>query len=135
MATYTDKGAWIVILYGSVYNQVNHCPKVRMNMKELKKYLGTIFVSISGVILVLSAWVHNVGINESHYTTSPLIGVEMSLLICFSIFLIFQPILAIFFLFKRQWRSLGFVVVNTVLGMFFVAMAISLDAATLIYMT
>jgi hypothetical protein len=106
-----------------------------MKMKELKKYLGTIFVSISGITFVFSAWVHHAEINESHYTTSPLIGVEMSLMICLSIFLIFQPILAIFFLFKRQWRSLGFVVVNTVLGMFFVAMAINLDAATLIYMT
>ena len=106
-----------------------------MKMKNLKKYLGTVFVSTSGMILVLSAWVHHTGINEGHYATSPLIGVEMSLMICLFGFLIFQPILATFFLFKRQWQSLGFVVVNTVLAMIFVAMAINLDAPTLVYMT
>jgi hypothetical protein len=104
-------------------------------MKELKKYLGTIFVSISGIILVLFAWGHHAGIRESHYTTSSLISVEMSPMLYLSIFLVFQSILAIFFLLKRQWRSLGFVVLNMVLGMFFVAMAINLDPATLIHMT
>lgn len=104
-------------------------------MNILKKYPGTVFVTISGLILVFSAWVHQAGVNERYYTTSPWIGVEMCLMPCLLIFLSIQPIFAVFFLFKRQWRSLGLVAVSAVVGVFFVALAIYLDASTLIYMT
>lgn len=106
-----------------------------MKIYNLKQYTGTCFVFITGIILVFSSWLHQIEINEWDYATCPLIEVEITIMICLYLFVLFQPILAIFYAFKKQWRLLGIITINTVLAILFIAVAMILDAPTLSYMT
>ncbi len=108
-----------------------------MNERLMKSYWTLVTWSLlpcSGVLL-LTATLHRIGLDSPSYTRSPLIPVEMILLIIVAVLILVQPILVVICCFQRQWRKLGIIAINTVVGIAALLGAMYIDSPTLIYMT
>ena len=104
-------------------------------IKTLTRFLGTWALSLCGGILVITATLHRLQLNSSGYTSSPLIQVEMILIILILLFLVAQLPLAIFRCFKKQWRRVGIIGINTVIGIAACIASMIIDSPTVLYMT
>ena len=101
----------------------------------LNRFVGTWSLSLCSGILLISATIHRLGLESPGYTSSPLIHVEMIMMIFVALLVLVQPLLAIFLCFKRRWRQLGIVAINTVVGIGALYAAMHIDSPTLIHMT
>lgn len=103
----------------------------------MKSYqvLATWGLSLCSGVLLLTATLHRIGLDSPGYTSSPLIPLEMILMIIVAVLILTQPILAVICCFQRQWRNLGIIAINTVVGIAAWLGALYIDSPTLIYMT
>ncbi len=93
---------------------------------------------ICGGVLICAAAAHRLQLNLTEpqaYTSSPLVGVEMILMITLLILLVISPLYAIFLMLKQQWLEFGILAINVVIGIVCLVVAWSVDAPTLLYMT
>jgi hypothetical protein len=104
-------------------------------IKTLIRFLCTWALSLCGGVLVMTAALHRLQLSSAGYTSSPLIDVEMTLIIFILLFLVAQPPLAVFRCFKKQWRRIGIIGINTVIGIAALIAAMIIDSPTILHMT
>lgn len=111
-------------------------PQMMKNrIKTLIRLLCTWSLSLCGGVLVITAALHRIQLSSPGYTSSPLIDVEMTLIVFILLLLVAQPPLAVFRCFKRQWRRIGIIGINTVVGIAALLAAMVIDSPTALYMT
>jgi hypothetical protein len=96
--------------------------------------------SILGLVLISAAAAHRLQLAGAQdlkaYTTSPLIYIELILMVLLLILLVVpSPIYAIYLIVKKQWRDLGVLAINCVLGTISLVAAMAIDSSTLIFAT
>jgi len=101
----------------------------------LIRFLCTWALSLCGGVLVITAILHHLQSNSSGYATSPLIGVEMNSILFILLLLLAQLPLAVFRCFKKQWRRIGVIGINSVVGITALIAAMIIDSATILYIT
>jgi len=86
-------------------------------------------------MLLVVATAHRLTLDSSGYTSSPLIHVQMSMIILIALAVCIYPFIGIFLCFKRQWKQLGLLTLNTVVGVAAWIAAMLINSATLLYST
>jgi hypothetical protein len=109
--------------------------KMIEKIRTIRSFLGMWALSLCGGVLVAVATAHRFQLDSKGYTTSPLIGIEMTLMLIVILLFLAQPAFAVFFCLKKRWRRLAIVGINTILGFAAFVAAMYIDSATLIYMT
>jgi len=104
-------------------------------LKRLNRFLGTWHLCIAGAVLLLVAAAHRLQLDSPGYTSSPLIHVQMILMILIALVVCIHPFLGIFLCFKRQWKQLGLLAINTAVGIAAWFAAMIINSPTLMYMT
>ncbi len=104
-------------------------------IKKINRFLGSWALSLCGGILVMAAGLHRLQLGTPSYSSSPLIQVEMILMLLVALLVFVHLLSAVVLLFKRRWRRLLIAGINTVAGIAAWLAAMSIDAPTLIYMT
>lgn len=90
---------------------------------------------LAGTLLLVAA-IHRSGLETANYTQSPLIGVEMTLmLIYFGSLIILHPLGLLLLLNKDARKLLPIPAASLVISLPLVGAAMMIDAPTLIYMT
>jgi len=109
--------------------------RMKDQLKRLNGFLGTWHLCIASAVLLVSATAHRLTLNSPGYWSSPLIHVQMILMILIALVVCIHPFLGIFLCFKRQWKQLGLLAINTVVGIAAWFGAMIINSPTLIYMT
>lgn len=99
------------------------------------RFLWTWSLPLCSGVLLVSATLHILQLDSPGYTSSPLIHVEMVMVVLVALLVVLQPFVAVFLCIKRQWRRIGVVGIKTVLGIASFVSAMHIDSPTLIYMT
>jgi len=87
-----------------------------------------------GLVLVASAGVHSLFLGDPDaYRNSPLIAIELLLVVALCPTLALQPFVAVYAMWQRKWAELGAVVVSSVAAMGLWLVAMVLDEPTLVY--
>ena len=102
-------------------------------MKQIFKYIsGPLVVS---AVFVAAAALHRLGIEGEGYVNSPLIKVEILLMLLLMLSLPVIFITAIVFVFTRGWKPALLVALNIIIVIAAIMMGMTLDSPTLIYAT
>jgi len=104
-------------------------------LKRLNRFLGTWHLCMGGALLLISATLHRLQLHSPGYTSSLLIHVQMILMILIALIVCIHPFLAIFLCFKRRWKQLGILAINTAAGIAAWFAAMLINSPTLMYMT
>lgn len=104
-------------------------------MIKLGHALGTWFLSVCSFCLLVASALHRLQLNSTIYTKSPLIPVEIILMIVVAVLILAYILYAFVLLIKKEWQKLGIVIINTVIGIGAFMAAMTIDAPTLVYMT
>lgn len=92
-------------------------------------------VAILGLILLIAAFIHGLGVGTPEYPYSALIYVEVALVFVLVFLIPAYIVSAIVTLSKRNWRNLRVLFINICFGSIFLYGALVSDAPTLIHMT
>jgi hypothetical protein len=104
-------------------------------LKRMNRFLGAWHLCIASVVLLLSATAHRVQYDAPGYTSSPLIHVQIILMILIALIVCAHPFIGLFLCFRRRWKQLGLLASNTVTGIVAWVAAMIIDSPTLMYMT
>ncbi len=103
---------------------------------KIARFLGTWALSLCGGMLVLAAGLHRLQLGSPNsYRSSPLIPVEMILMLLVILLELAYLLSAMVLLVTRRWRQLLIAGINMVVGLGAWLAAMAIDAPTLIYMT
>jgi hypothetical protein len=88
-----------------------------------------------GLLLLASSTVHRLGLGTPGYARSPLVSIELALMVLLFLILLAQPALAIVHLVRRRPRGLIVVAVATGISLVALMAAMIIDGATLLHAT
>lgn len=107
-----------------------------MYFKKFQNIIGMWLAVIVGSIFMLLTTIHRLQFNDPSYTRSPLIGIEIILMILqLIIVVLYHPGNAIFQALKKQWKTAFLMVLSALIGFALLAAGVKIDAPTLLYMT
>jgi hypothetical protein len=105
-------------------------------MKEKKSFIFNLTIAISSIVLILSAIIHRLQLNNSEtYRNSFLIHVEMTFMIILFALIIINFFVLLVHLFKKNWKQGIFSFIFGVLLMIAIVISMAIDSPTLVYMT
>jgi len=88
-----------------------------------------------GLALVIVAAVHRAGLSGASYTHSPLIAVELGLVVALGLSLLGTPVAALVLLVRGDWRWALGEALSTGTGLALLIAAFAIDAPTLVAMS
>lgn len=104
-----------------------------------RSFTATWVHSVCGLLLVCTSIAHRMQLDTSNpaaYTSGPLLGFEIVLLVALlALLVVIAPVRGLFFLFQKRWRDLGMLAINVLIGFVSLALSIAIDAPTLLYAT
>lgn len=103
---------------------------------KFQKFVSSYLGMLLGAILLLLACMHRLQLDKPSYTHSPLIGIEISIMmLLLLVTFLYHPGNALILAKNKRWRESLIMILSALVGFGLLIAAANVDAPTLIYMT
>ena len=103
--------------------------------KKWVRFLGAWLLAPVGLALLFVALLHRIQLGMPGYATSPLIDIQIYLVLLIIVVLFVYPFLMFFLFFQQKLECIRILVINAAIGMVAWVAAMVINAPTLVYMT
>ena len=103
--------------------------------KKWVRFLGAWHLAPVGLALLFFALLHRIQLGMPGYATSPLIDIQIYLVLLIIVVLFVYPFLMFFLFFQQKLECIRILVINAAIGMVAWVAAMVINAPTLVYMT
>ena len=115
----------------------SHSMKSTMTSHHEKRigHVSTWGILALSVMLIAAATMHRIRLNTDDYSRSPLVAVEMFLMMVIALFVLVQALILLWSWWQRRWHVVRACGINSIIGIGALISAMLIDAPTLMYMT